>query len=125
MTTAIELARFTVEPGAEDALVDTSTASGAAGDGCSARPAAVLAVAATGSIVVDVPITHLLQPVGSDGAPGPVSEHELDPQVGAVFTRVDIWTPDDHSFACDYLRRPEDKPVCDRIDPAAAAELPG
>ena len=69
--------------------------------------------------------SHLLQSIGSNGAAGPVTEQELDPQVGAVFTRVDIWTPDDHSFACDYLRRPEDKPVCDQVDPAAAVELPG
>jgi hypothetical protein len=88
-------------------------------------PQRFLAGAATVSIVIDVPLTHLLQSIGSNGAAGPVTEQELDPQVGAVFTRVDIWTPDDHSFACDYLRRPEDKPVCDQVDPAAAVELPG
>ena len=29
-------------------------------------------------IVIDVPLTHLLQAVGSDGAPGPVTEQKLD-----------------------------------------------
>jgi SEFIR domain-containing protein len=77
------------------------------------------------TIVIDVPLTHLLQSIRPDQTAGPVTELTLDPQRGAVFTRVDIWTPDDHSFACDYLRRPEDKPVCDQVDPAAAVELPG
>jgi hypothetical protein len=77
------------------------------------------------TIVIDVPLTHLLQSIRPDQTAGPVTELALDPQHGAVFTRVDIWTPDDHSFACDYLRRPEDKPVCDQVDPAAAVELPG
>ena len=78
----------------------------------------------TVTIVIDVPLTHLLQRTSAAQPAGPVTEQTLDPQRGAVFTRVDIWTSDDHSFACDYLRRPEDKPVCDQVDPAAAVELP-
>ncbi|MFC4853970.1 toll/interleukin-1 receptor domain-containing protein [Actinophytocola glycyrrhizae] len=77
------------------------------------------------TIVIDVPLTHLLQSIRPDQTVGPVAEVTLDPQYGAVFTRVDLWTPDDHSFACDYIRRPEDKPVCDQVDPAAAVEFPG
>jgi hypothetical protein len=88
-------------------------------------PQRSLAGAETVSIVIDVPITHLMQSANPDQSAGPVTERTLDPQSGAVFTRVDLWTPDDHSFGCDYLRRPEDKPVCDRVDPAAAVELPG
>lgn len=88
-------------------------------------PQRFLAGSESMTIVIDVPITHLLQHTTANQPAGPVTEATLDPQQGAVFTRVDIWTPDDHSFGCDYLRRTEDNPVCDQVDPAAAVELPG
>ncbi|GAB1513606.1 hypothetical protein JCM33774_56480 [Actinophytocola sp. KF-1] len=89
------------------------------------EPQRFLAGAEVVSIVIDVPITHLMQGTSPGRPAGPVTERTLDPREGAVFTRVDLWTPDDHSFGCDHLRRPEDKPVCDQVDPAAAVELPG
>jgi SEFIR domain-containing protein len=87
-------------------------------------PQKFLEGAGTVSIVIDLPTTHLLQLISPGQPPGPIVEQTFDPEKGSLFTRVDLRTPSDSSFACDYLRREPGKPVCDTVDTLASVALP-
>lgn len=78
----------------------------------------------TVSIVIDVPATQLLQKTSPSQPAGPMVEHEFNPERASLLTYAELTTPDDSTFFCNYLRRKEDQPKCDSVDPDAAVKLP-
>jgi hypothetical protein len=88
------------------------------------RPQKFLAGSGTASIVIDVPTTMVLQQTSQAQPAGPMVEYEFEPQEGAIYTYFELQTPEDVSYACDYLRRHEDDPVCGTVDPLDEVALP-
>jgi hypothetical protein len=76
------------------------------------------------SIVVDVPTTHLLQKTSSTQHAGPMTEIVADLRSGSLLTHVELATPDGRSYACNYLRRREDDPPCEAVNPSKDVQLP-
>ena len=79
---------------------------------------------ATSTIVIELPLVHLLQQTSTAQPAGPMVEQRFDPQEGSVLTYVELQSPDERTFQCDYIRRAPDKPTCDTVNPAAAVQLP-
>lgn len=76
----------------------------------------------TMSIVVDIPTTVLLQMTSANEPAGPMVEQKFDYTIGALFTYVEVTTPDHRTFGCDYVGT--DKPPCRPFDLDAAVALP-
>ncbi|HEU5476193.1 MAG TPA: toll/interleukin-1 receptor domain-containing protein [Actinophytocola sp.] len=87
-------------------------------------PQKFLAGATSSTIVIDLPLTHLVQQTSPSQPAGPMIEQKFDPNHGSLLTRIDVRTPDNQTFKCHYLSRAENNPTCDTINPAAAVELP-
>jgi hypothetical protein len=75
------------------------------------------------SIVVDLPTTHLLQVTSPTQPAGTMAEVVADFTSGSLLTRVELLTPDERAFACDYFRRRIDDPRCESVDPATDVRL--
>lgn len=67
-------------------------------------PQKFVSESSTVSIIVDVPTTILLQMTSVDEPAGPMVERRFDYGAGSVFTYVEVKTPDNRAFLCDYLR---------------------
>lgn len=88
------------------------------------EPQKFLAGSATANIVIDIPNTMLLQSTSPQQPAGPMVEHEFKPQQGSLFTYFEMQTPEDLTYACDYLRQREDDSACGKVDPLAEVSLP-
>jgi hypothetical protein len=76
------------------------------------------------SIVVDVPVSHLVQATSPANPAGAMTEVVPDFRSGSLLTHVELRTPDDRAYGCDYFRRRIDDPVCGSVDPASDVQLP-